>query len=130
MPHIYSTLTNPQNYCSYSELDGKNAVVQKQRSVHIKGGSGLANKNLQTPLGVMTFVTEDQLKFLQAHRSFNKHVAAGYITVRNEIVNTEKAAADMTTRDESAPIVPEDFKEEDEAKPLDIVKKEKLKKGK
>lgn len=132
MPYVFSTLANSQNYCIYKEPEPKQFTIEKIKSVFIKGGSGMVHKRtLHTPLGVATKVTDEELAFLEAHPSFQKHLKAGHVSFRKVEAAPEKIAADMTTREKSSPIVPQDFKKTDLAKPMEKEeKKEDKKKGK
>jgi hypothetical protein len=115
--HVYSTGTNSTLYREYENRgDGtKIPVVRKQ--LLIKGGAGLARKQgLLTPLGVKTEVSDSDMEWLNANRSFQRHVESGFIKVMKQNIDPEKAAADMASRDKSAPLVPQDFKDGDEPK--------------
>lgn len=106
--HIYSTLTNAQQYPVYRKSPQGDNVVEAY--VHINGGSGLANKHLITPVGVLTSVSERAYEHLKESSIFQAHVEAGYITVRDKQVDIERAVADHSSeRDNSAPLTPEDY---------------------
>ena len=113
MPWVYSTLSNDSIYTNYhNDTPNKLPVPIGEQSVLIKGGSGLPDqKTLVTPYGIGTQITEDQLKLLKNNSLFMFHVDKGFITVANRKFDPEKAAADMETRDLSAPLVPADFPE-------------------
>lgn len=117
--YVYSTLPNSQMYTTYHPQEGSNQVIRKDKQVLIKGGSGMANKHLITPLGVGTQVSDDELEILEQHRLFQQHVKNGYMVVKSYKTNPEKVAADMETRDGSSPIVPGDFKESDLVTPME-----------
>jgi len=111
MPFVLSTLSNAQNYTIYRKTQNKPGVRDQGPrvvvgQVKINGGANIANKALVTPKGVVTEVTADQLKTLEACTSFQKHKDRGFITVldkdpRHEV---EKVAKDMTEKDKSAPL--------------------------
>lgn len=108
---IYSTLTAPQEYTNYAEVDLKNtiqipAVVE---SVHIEGGANVADSRQVTLRGVRTEITEDQYDILKRNASFNEHVKRQFITVRFDKVDPEVAAADMKQKDDSSPLTPNDY---------------------
>jgi len=119
MAYVYSTLTCDNLYHNYERSATANAMEPGiiTGSVLIKGGTGVANKHLFTPLGVVTQVSDEQLDFLKKDKNFQEHVKNGFITFDKAKVEPEVAAGKMATRDESAPLVPEDIKETDEAKP-------------
>lgn len=110
MPYIYSTLTNSINCADYVASEG--GTPRKTRSVFIAGGSNVADKHLITPLGVVTEVSEDDLKFLKTNKMFNRMIERGFLKVESKKAEPEKVAADMVGRDESAPLVPNDFDED------------------
>lgn len=82
-------------------------MVESQ--VLIKGGSGIANKNIITPHGVATEITPAELDQLEANEQFQLHKTNGYIRVESKKSETEKIAKDMTKKDKSAPATPEDY---------------------
>lgn len=116
MPYVYSTLTNNNSFMDYEKSQPGAPLVVK-RSVTIKGGTGIANKHLFTPMGVATEVSEEDLDFLKANDGFRHFVDKGFITYREKEVHPEVAASDMDTRDQSTPVMPQDFREQDAAKP-------------
>ncbi len=86
---------------------GKNDMPQKKRQVLVKGGAGIANKNLITPHGVVTAVTDEEHELLVDQcPSFNRHVDAGYIKVldRNPDDQDIKSIASDLSIDPSAPL--------------------------
>ena len=115
MPHIYSTLSADVSYTKY-DLSSKD-LPRAERAVLIKGGTGISNKNLVTPLGVHTQVTNDELEFLKSDEVFLMHMQNGYIKIGKAKVEPEIVAADMVTRDNSAPVVPQDSNESDAVQP-------------
>lgn len=108
--YIYSTLASDTAYTEWHEGGGD--IKTEGRSVTIKGGTGVANKHLITPLGTVTTVSDEELAFLEANPVFKKHKDGGYIRVSAKNEDPEKVVSgDMKSRDVSAPIVPEDFPE-------------------
>lgn len=112
--YVFSTLTCAQLYTGYSK--GGADLPVKEWEVHIQGGSNVAGKHLVTPLGVVTPITEEQKELLETNVVFQAHVKNGFVQVRDTNVDPEVAAADLETRDESAPLVEADFQGTD-AKP-------------
>lgn len=106
--YVYSTLSNDQRYTSYSHRDG--AAPQVDNSIFIAGKANVANKHLITPRGMVTEVTAEQLQALRRDLVFQQHVKNGFITISNAKADPEKIASGMTGRDESAPLVEQDFK--------------------
>lgn len=113
---IYSTLTSSTKYTRWEKKSSD--LAKRNGSVLIQGGSNVAGKHLVTPRGVVTQVTEEQLAILESNKQFQRHVERGYIKIeRHEAPTIEKAVSDMTQRDPSAPLVPEDFDAEQAAAP-------------
>jgi hypothetical protein len=104
--YIYSTLTASNEYRGYT--DNKDVKGVKW-SIEIKGGANVASKNLITPYGVLTVVTDEELLLLQSNTSFNNHVERGFITVEKKKSEVERVAKNMKKKDSSAPLTPEDF---------------------
>ena len=116
--YVYSTLAADTEYVTYREGGGDMPVPES--SVVIKGGAGVANDRFVTPRGVVTSVTEEQLQKLQQNKVFQLHEKNGYVQYSEAIVDPDKAAADMTGRDESAPVVPQDLREDEQPKAGDV----------
>lgn len=105
--YVFSTLANDQNYQNW--VKGGADVPIKGHSVIIKGGSGVANDRLITPLGVVTEIDEADLEALDLNPVFVKHRQDGFITVRSKKAEAEKVASDMNRADKSAPLTAADF---------------------
>ena len=105
--YVYSTSSTDAKYVQWVQADAgaAGAIVH---SVTIKGGHGVARgKNgiyIDTPLGVATAVSDDELEFLEKHHLFKKHKEAGFLTVSKHEVSPEKVAADLQSEDGSAPL--------------------------
>lgn len=107
MPYVYSTLSNDNEYRIY-EKGGADIPVVKGH-VLIKGGAGIANKNLITPRGVPTEVTKEQLEMLEGNDQFKMHKENGFISVDTKQADADAVAKNMTKKDKSAPKTPEDY---------------------
>lgn len=106
--HIFSTMTSDVSYNGYAPAgDGSMSVLE--RSVVIKGKAGIPDKNLVTPLGMHTEVSQEDMEFLNANGIFKLHKDNGFITVQSRDMPVEKAAEDMNLADPSAPLTPADF---------------------
>lgn len=106
--YVYSTLSCPQRYVKYSEGAAGN-VPREERAVYIEGGANVANKNLITPLGVVTEISAEEYEVLKENALFQEHVNNGYITVEERKADVEKVVANMEARSPDAPITPGDF---------------------
>lgn len=109
MPYVYSTATAGTEYAFYRSGGAELPVFDG--SVKIAGGANVTNKNFITPLGVVTKVTDEELARLKEHPEFIRHMNAGFVSFRDDKVDVEVAAADMASRDPSAPLVDADFHE-------------------
>lgn len=67
--YIYSTLSNDQRY-----------QLKDGRSVLIAGKANVANKQLVTPKGVVTPVSEDEFNLLQENIVFIAHAKNGFLS--------------------------------------------------
>jgi len=112
--YVFSTLANDQLYQNW--LAGGGDIPIKGHGVHIKGGTGVANDRLITPIGVATEVSDFDLSELEKNVVFAKHRDAGFIVVRAKSADVEKVAADMNLKDESAPLTESDYSDEDAPK--------------
>lgn len=112
MPIVFSTLTSANEYVLYKE--GESNVSQRLGSVVINGGANNVNrKNLETPRGVATIVTDQQLELLMVNETFLLHKENGFISIdtAKDARDTDKAASGMEARDDSAPLTEGDYEE-------------------
>lgn len=107
--YVFSTLTSNMEYRTYST--GGADLPNVDRNVFIAGGTNIPNKQLITPYGVMTKVSAEDYSALLENEVFQNHKKNGFITIRDKPADVEKVAADMETRDQSAPLVDADFEE-------------------
>lgn len=107
---IYSTLSCPQLYQNWKE-GGADLPVPDGEAVRIEGGANVASKNLVTPKGVVTTITEEQLGYLMANRHFLQHVENGFIAVDDGAQKDadQVAAEQLKEKDSSAPLTEKDF---------------------
>lgn len=109
--YIYSTLSADTEYAIYAQQSSNDLPVMV-RKIKINGGAGVANKHFVTRLGVVTHVDDADLALLQENKVFQKHVENGFVTIEQRATDVEKVVADMVGRDNSAPLVPEDYNPE------------------
>ncbi len=119
MPYVYSTLTASTDYRVW--MPSKNELPTAGRSIVINGGTGIAtkgatSKDLITPYGIVTKVTDEELALLEADEAFQRHIERGFIRVERIKTDPEKVAANMASRDGSSPLVPQDFAENEQPK--------------
>lgn len=109
---VYSTLASNMEYTPWevSQTD-KNALPIKKKGVFIKGGTGVATKELMTPRGIRTEVTDEEMEILKNDYVFREiHLKHGFVTIENVKAKAEKVAANMNMDDKSAPLTPEKIK--------------------
>lgn len=104
---VYSTLASDMIYTKDAKGGADLPIIVDK--VFIKGGAGVANDRLITPMGVATMVTAEQLEVLKANHVFQLHEANGYIIVSEEKGDPEKFAADMNAGDPSRPLNDQDL---------------------
>ena len=105
--YVYSTLTASHAYTTWKE--GAGGMLVKTGQVTIKGGANVADKHLETPLGVVTIITESELEQARRDQVFGRHEERGFLKVEAVKKDVEDAVSDMEARDESAPLTPDDF---------------------
>lgn len=118
MPYVYSTMTSDVRYNKYDNNPNLPAAV---KTIVIKGGTGVASKNLITPQGVVTHVTDEDLEILKQDEVFITHQQNKFITVREKEANvTSVVESELELRDASSPLVPEDFSEGADVSPSKV----------
>ena len=115
--YVYSTMSQDVRYCQYSKpVGGGEFTPTILRSVTIKGGTGVINRNLITPHGVVTAIDEDEHRFLEGgegqapDRTFQALKKAGFVKVEKKNFKVEKVVKDLATKDKSAQKTKDDFK--------------------
>lgn len=106
--YIYSTLSNSQMYTKYSPAP-EGGVSRVEKTVLINGGANVANKNIITPRGVVTEISEEEYNLIKENTLFKTHVANGYISVEAKKAEVEKVVTNMESRSQDAPLTPEDY---------------------
>lgn len=114
--HVYSKIATDMNYNDYA--GGSDQTLSRViHTVTIKGGAGVANKNIITPRGVHTEISEEDKNFLLRNGIFQKHFEAGFVTIEEHFEDPDKVATNLTEGpDPSAPLTPEDFHNVDDEK--------------
>lgn len=115
MPVIYSTASSPTVF-NFFKKDAR-GPQESQASIEIKGGAGVQHKkNFETPYGVATVVTAEELKQLQTHHVFKRMTDEGFLHV-DEKLNKKPSEEDiqevvdeeLTERDKGAQDTAEDY---------------------
>lgn len=121
MVHVFSTLANPQRFVVYSKIDPASGMLpQIEHEVLIKGGAGIATKNLLTPHGVHTAITGADYEAIKDLAHFKEFVERGHIRVETKAYDVDKIVGDMNPRDPGGPVTPADYATEvqDGSKPI------------
>lgn len=107
---VLSTLTSPQDYTFYKQ-NGEDGINQVTDTIHINGMSNVASKDLITPHGVVTSLTDAQVEKLRTHPVFQTHVNNGFVKILMNSSSSaqEKAKDDMEKEDKSAPLTPKKY---------------------
>lgn len=103
--HVFSRASSDTCYVEW--IKGGADLPSRGRSVIVKGGHGVATKNLLTPLGVHTEVTDEEMEILKANHVFQKHLKIGSVVVQSRKADPEKVLKDMGAPDPSEPLTPE-----------------------
>lgn len=113
--YIYSTLSNDQAYTSYGQKVADGVAPKTEHVILIAGKANVSTKHFITPLGAVTKISAEDYAILKQNPMFQIHKENGYITVSEAKDDADKVAASMQGRDKSAPLVEEDFTEEEPA---------------
>lgn len=116
MAFITSKLSAGVDYTFYKKNESKiNIVVD---TIHINGGADVVNKKtLDTPQGVVTEITDEQLNKLKSHPVFQQHLENGYVIIQCTEKEAKKAEKYLE-KDKSAQITPEDYEKGDSKKQI------------
>ena len=115
MPYIYSTMTCGTTFAVYAPKTDPNSLSRVVKRIEIKGGHGLKNPQaIDTPIGVVTKVTDEELELLEQMVAFRQQVESGFLVVDKKQSDPEKKAASMNPKDNSAPLTPKDFEKSEE----------------
>jgi hypothetical protein len=110
--HIYSKLANTMHYHQYGDAPVGGGAAPIIHTVTIKGGAGVANKHIITPVGVHTEIDDADMESLNANPVYLMHKKNGFVTALKKNADVEKVVADMgDAQDKSTPLTPADFLE-------------------
>ena len=127
MAYITSKMATDVTYAFYTQGANKINVVTDE--ITIKGGAGVINKRtLETPQGLVTEVTDEQLDKLKSHPLFQTHLQNGAIAVLGTEKAAQKADKDLKV-DKSSQITPQDYEKGNTEKQIFVKEKPKTKKG-
>lgn len=104
MSYVTSKMGAGVIYAIYGKTAGGLPFVQKE--IEVKGGTGVMNKNLITPEGVVTSLSDEDIELLKVNPLFKLHQENGYVRIHK----TEKAKlTDMQEKDNSAQKTASDY---------------------
>lgn len=114
MAYIYSTMTSSVTYHQYQpvkdekelEEELRKGVRRPVRSVTINGGANVSNKFFETPRGVVTQVSAEELEFLKTDPTFKLHEKNKFVSIDYvKVVDTDRYVEDkdLAPKDLSAP---------------------------
>lgn len=109
MPYVLSKLSNSQVYTKY--IKGANGINQAVKSILIKGGADITDKNLITPQGVITEVSSEDLEVLKENKVFQQHLENRMVEYFGIKPNIEKKTEKMS-KDKSKQLTKKDFEEQ------------------
>lgn len=108
MPYfVYSTLATDMAYAAFTKGGGDLPVPIEP--VLVKGGAGVATRNLITPRGVMTRITDAEYARMVDDPIFQLHKANGFVTIETAQGDAEAVAANLSAADPSRPLEPGDI---------------------
>ena len=115
--YVYSTLACSNDYCVYREVPEEFQNVGRIHNIlhkiTIKGGTGVINKHLVTPQGVVTQISDEDMEYLLKDEVFNVHVKNGFITYQKHEEKVDKVVKDLKKKDKSAQMTSGDQKEKE-----------------
>lgn len=117
MPYIYSSLSNDNVFHVY---DNHPRVATPKASILIKGKANVQDRTtFQTPRGMATKVSDDELKLLQTIPQFQRKLKAGFFEIDEKATHehgAESAGVNMP-KDKSAQDTEESYKKSGKKSP-------------
>ena len=107
--YVYSTIATDQEYAAFAPAAPGTDLPQRIKGVLITGKAGVANRNLITPRGAVTTITDEQHARLVEDPVFRMHRDNGFVVVEHKHTAPEAVAANMSAADPSRPKEPGDF---------------------
>ena len=118
--HLYSTLACDNVYAIYAQAkegEQRRQIAKdkngKPMKLTVKGGHGVANKNIITPFGVHTEVDAEIFELLENNPAFKRHVERRFIEVSKTKKDVNKVAKDLSDKDKGKPKTQADFKQKE-----------------
>ena len=107
MSFITSRLATSVNYTFYTK--GANNINVVTDTITVKGGADVINKkSLETPQGVVTELTDEQIDKLKSHPVFKQHLEGGYVAIVATVKEAKKVE-DVLKEYKSKQLTPKDY---------------------
>lgn len=114
MGFITSKMAAPVTYAFYTKGVNKINVVTDE--ITVNGGADVINKrSLETPAGVVTELTDEQIDKLKTHPVFKMHLENGAVAILGTEKEAKKADEDLK-KDKSSQLTPEDYEKGNDEK--------------
>lgn len=114
---VFSKLPSSTAYTEWQV--GPGGIQTEVRRVLVKGGAGVANKQLITPQGIMTEVTDADAEFLLNDHHFKQHQKNGFVTLTAGRAEVETVVADLSSDPTGAdPLTESSYADSSETAPL------------
>ena len=107
--YVYSTLATDQEYAAFAPAAPGTDLPLRIEGVLIAGKVGVANRNLITPRGAVTAITDEQHARLVEDPVFQLHRDNGFLVVERKHTDPEAVAANMSAADPSRQLEPGDI---------------------
>ena len=117
--YIYSTMSQDVAYTFFKEKKHINDLHEVERKILIKGGAGVITKNLVTPIGTVTKITDEEYELLEQNTVFQQHVENGFIVVQKTKSSLSSITKNMQERDRGSQLIKADLKKEGMPKVLE-----------
>jgi len=105
--YVFSTMTQDVAYPLITRVDTDLPNIEK--TVVIKGGANLINNRLETPRGVCTELSAEDMAICEMSPVFQAQKKDGFIHVEKGSVSVDKGIENLQSADESAPLTPADY---------------------
>lgn len=115
MKYVVSKLTSSQDYNFYSLNEGGRSQITC--TIHVNGGTNLADKHFITPDGIITELSDEQAERLSSHPVFQIHEKNGFVKIVSTESNAKKAKSELEAEDKSAPMTPKKYEKEGKKSP-------------
>lgn len=117
--YIYSTMSQDVAYTFYKEKKHLGDLHEVESKIFVKGGAGVITKNLVTPQGIATKITNEEYDRLKDHPVFKIHEENGFVVARQTKIGLSIISKDMEKRDRSSQLIHSDLKKEGMPKVLE-----------